>query len=132
MGHNLRKKEDLKDDCRSISPLIEIELISDQELLNKPPNKKFRTKVVTQNGLFPIWYEQTITSAEFHVSNIEYSFIRFAVIELDIIKSDILIAQATFPVSCLRKGTQSLVFKSNLSFYFYLRYSFGSLKRCLK
>ena len=34
----------------------------------------------------------------------ETAFLRFSVIELDLIGSDILLAQATFPVSCIRKG----------------------------
>ena len=103
-GHNVPKKEDSKESCRSISPIIEIELISDYDLSNGQTSKKYRTKEVKQNALFPIWYQNTISSAEFCVSNIHYAFLRFSVIELDLLGSDSQLAQATFPISCLRKG----------------------------
>ena len=76
--------------------------------------KLFRTKESKQNGLFPIWYNATRKESEivaiFECTNIEYTFVRFAVYELDLIGSDILLAQATFPVSCLRQG-MILIFK---------------------
>jgi phosphatidylinositol phospholipase C, gamma-1 len=111
LGHNLPKREDVKDDCKAISPLIEIELISSFE----SERKVFRTKESKQNGLFPIWYDTSRNESEivavFEVSNLEYTFLRFSVIELDLVGSDILLAQASFPVTCLRPGMIYIKYK---------------------
>ena len=84
--------------------MIEIELVSNCE----SERKVFRTKESKQNGLFPIWYDASRKQSEilavFECQSLEYIFVRFSVIELDIIGSDVLLAQATFPVSCLRQG----------------------------
>lgn len=81
-------------------------MINEFKASNK--EKVFRTRESKQNGLFPIWYDTGLKKSEitaiFEVSNVECSFVRFSVIELDLIRSDTLLAQATFPVSLLRQG----------------------------
>jgi hypothetical protein len=78
-------------------------LISDYDLLNKDSEKKVRTKPSIRNGLFPIWFKNTIC-AKFEITNAECAFLSFSVFESDVIGSSVLLAQANFPVSCLRPG----------------------------
>lgn len=60
--------------------------------------------MVKSNGLFPVWNKDT-EKAIFELINIECALLRFSIFEKnDVIGSDLLLAQATFPISCLRKG----------------------------
>lgn len=53
------------------------------------------------NGLCPIWSNETFT---FHVTYPEISLIRFVVHHQDNFDESSLVGQATFPISCIRKG----------------------------
>lgn len=64
----------------------------------------FTTKVVEDNGFYPVWNETFC--CEIH--NPDVAIISFQVDEKDVGKKDDKVAQSSIPFSCLRKGVRSV------------------------
>lgn len=54
------------------------------------------------NGLKPTWPRKPF---RFTVCNPSFAFLRFVVYEIDMFNDQNFLAQATFPINCLKTGT---------------------------
>ena len=115
-----------------VSPYVEIELINSHlDTVNIKQTTKTVSKLLiidelftyhlknktivsaADNGFNPVWDEPF----EFYVPRPSLSFLRFAVYEVDMFSDANLIAQATYPVSCIRRGYRSVPLKNGFSEY---------------
>ncbi|KAG8437471.1 hypothetical protein GDO86_008246 [Hymenochirus boettgeri] len=83
-------------------PFVEVEVCGGEY-----DNYKFRTSVVNDNGLNPIW-SSVPQQPEFQIHEPELAFLRFAVYEEDMFSDPNFLAQCTIPVKCLRTGYRSV------------------------
>jgi phosphatidylinositol phospholipase C, gamma-1 len=72
-----------------------------------------RCIISADNGFNPVWEE----TFEFFVAFPSLALLRFAVYDIDMFGDANLIAQATYPVSCLRRGYRSVPLKNGYSEY---------------
>ncbi|XP_030379988.1 1-phosphatidylinositol 4,5-bisphosphate phosphodiesterase gamma-1-like [Scaptodrosophila lebanonensis] len=71
---------------------------------------KYRTKV-NENGFHPIWNE----SCEFIVRNPQLALLRFEVQDEDMFAETHFIAQACYPLNCVRQGYRSVILRNKFS-----------------
>ncbi|KAH8418954.1 hypothetical protein KR222_009605 [Zaprionus bogoriensis] len=71
---------------------------------------KYRTKV-NENGFNPIWNEPF----EFTVHNPQFALLRFEVQDEDMFAETHFIAQACYPLSCVRQGYRSIILRNKFS-----------------
>ncbi|RWS24632.1 1-phosphatidylinositol 4:5-bisphosphate phosphodiesterase gamma-1-like protein, partial [Leptotrombidium deliense] len=90
-----------------VSPVVEIEIIG----LNCD-NYKFKSKKIDENGLNPVWME---SFPEITVECPELAFIRFVVNSEDLFGDASFVAQATYPLNCLRNGFRSVSLRNTFS-----------------
>ncbi|KAL0158942.1 hypothetical protein M9458_047018, partial [Cirrhinus mrigala] len=77
-----------------VCPLIEIEVCGAEY-----DNAKQRTDSEADNGLNPTWPRKPF---RFTVCNPSFAFLRFVVYEIDMFNDQNFLAQATFPINCLK------------------------------
>ncbi|KRX53148.1 1-phosphatidylinositol 4,5-bisphosphate phosphodiesterase gamma-1 [Trichinella sp. T9] len=98
-----------KDRCKGIvSPVVEVEIVG------LPFDcQAYRTSVISCDGLHPIWNEHF----EFNVKCPEAALLRFYVEDGDLVypSGEPVIAQATFPLNCIRTGYRSVNLKNEYS-----------------
>uniref|UniRef100_A0A673HM33 Phosphoinositide phospholipase C n=1 Tax=Sinocyclocheilus rhinocerous TaxID=307959 RepID=A0A673HM33_9TELE len=90
-----------------VCPLIEIEVCGAEY-----DNAKQRTDSEADNGLNPTWPRKPF---RFTVCNPSFAFLRFVVYEIDMFNDQNFLAQATFPISCLKTGYRSVPLKNSYS-----------------
>uniref|UniRef100_A0A4W4FQ08 1-phosphatidylinositol 4,5-bisphosphate phosphodiesterase gamma n=1 Tax=Electrophorus electricus TaxID=8005 RepID=A0A4W4FQ08_ELEEL len=90
-----------------VCPLIEIEVCGAEY-----DNAKQKTDSEADNGLNPTWPRK---SFRFTVCNPMFAFLRFVVYEIDMFNDQNFLAQATFPISCLKTGLRSVPLKNSYS-----------------
>ncbi|KAF2364293.1 C2 domain [Trinorchestia longiramus] len=90
-----------------ITPTVEVEVVG----CDYEANTRFTTTNNANNGLCPSWSE------EFHIRilNPTFALLRFVVYEEEVFTEQLPIAQATFPLTCLRTGYRSVPLKNNFS-----------------
>ncbi|GFW13447.1 1-phosphatidylinositol 4,5-bisphosphate phosphodiesterase gamma-1 [Trichonephila clavipes] len=89
-----------------VSPFVEAELVgADYDCY------RFKTSTKEDNGLNPVWKE----SFRWTVYNPELSLIRFVIQCEDMFGDPNLLAQATYPITCLRTGYRSITLKNEFS-----------------
>lgn len=94
-----------------VSPLVEVEVIgADYDYF------KAKTNTIRDNGLNPVWNESFV----FEINNPDLAFLRFVVNDEDVFSDEKFLAQACFPVRCLRQGKKSSLTQVNYYFYFHL------------
>ncbi|KAH8303730.1 hypothetical protein KR018_008971 [Drosophila ironensis] len=71
---------------------------------------KYRTKV-NENGFNPVWNE----ACEFSVRNPQFAILRFEVQDEDMFAETHFIAQACYPLTCVRQGYRSVVLRNKFS-----------------
>jgi phosphatidylinositol phospholipase C gamma-1 len=72
---------------------------------------KFMTKTIPDNGLNPVWNESFVFDIEYP----DLAFVRFVVNEEDSFGDPNFLAQATYPVKCLRLGYRSVTLRNEFS-----------------
>lgn len=90
-----------------VCPLIEIEVCGAEY-----DNAKQRTDSEADNGLNPTWTRKLF---RFTVCNPSFAFLRFVVYEIDMFSDQNFLAQATFPINCLKTGYRSVPLKNSYS-----------------
>ncbi|KAA0187849.1 hypothetical protein HAZT_HAZT008848 [Hyalella azteca] len=90
-----------------ITPIVEVEVIG----CEYETNTRFTTVNNVSNGLCPSWNEVF----QFRVMNPSLALLRFVVYEEEVFSEQMQIAQATFPITCLRTGYRSVPLKNNFS-----------------
>uniref|UniRef100_A0A671MI45 1-phosphatidylinositol 4,5-bisphosphate phosphodiesterase gamma n=1 Tax=Sinocyclocheilus anshuiensis TaxID=1608454 RepID=A0A671MI45_9TELE len=90
-----------------VCPLIEIEVCGAEY-----DNAKQRTDSEADNGLNPTWPRKPF---RFTVCNPSFAFLRFVVYEIDMFNDQNFLAQATFPINCLKTGYRSVPLKNSYS-----------------
>uniref|UniRef100_A0A672T3E4 1-phosphatidylinositol 4,5-bisphosphate phosphodiesterase gamma n=1 Tax=Sinocyclocheilus grahami TaxID=75366 RepID=A0A672T3E4_SINGR len=90
-----------------VCPLIEIEVCGAEY-----DNAKQRTDSEADNGLKPTWPRKPF---RFTVCNPSFAFLRFVVYEIDMFNDQNFLAQATFPINCLKTGYRSVPLKNSYS-----------------
>ncbi|KAH0619519.1 hypothetical protein JD844_000203 [Phrynosoma platyrhinos] len=94
---------------RSIAcPFVEVEVCGAEY-----DNNKFKTTVVNDNGLNPVWMSQEQVKFEIYDPNL--AFLRFVVYEEDMFSDPNFLAHATFPIKGLRSGFRSVPLKNGYS-----------------
>ncbi|XP_078274874.1 1-phosphatidylinositol 4,5-bisphosphate phosphodiesterase gamma-1 isoform X2 [Rhinoraja longicauda] len=73
-------------------------------------NCKYKTEIVAVNGLNPTWSAKPFI---IHITNPEFSFLRFVVYEEDVFSDQNFLAEATIPVKAIRAGYRSVPLKNN-------------------
>ena len=66
-------------------------------------------KVIGFNGFNPVWAER---SFEFDIYRKEIALLRFVVVDIDTFFDQKFLAQAVFPVNCIRSGLRSVPLKT--------------------
>ncbi|CAG9767976.1 unnamed protein product [Ceutorhynchus assimilis] len=98
--------------CRSkkgiASPFVEIEIIG----APFDSGIKQTTKRIMDNGFSPKWNDE---HCEFIVHNPHFALIRFAVQNEDVFGEPNFIGQATYPLTCIKKGYRSVWLKNAFS-----------------
>ncbi|GBM65179.1 1-phosphatidylinositol 4,5-bisphosphate phosphodiesterase gamma-1 [Araneus ventricosus] len=89
-----------------VSPFIEVELVGAEY-----DCYHFRTSTKVDNGLNPVWKE----SFRWTVYNPELAIIRFVVQHEDMFGDPDFLAQAAYPITCLRTGYRSISLKNEFS-----------------
>uniref|UniRef100_A0A8C5X179 Phosphoinositide phospholipase C n=1 Tax=Malurus cyaneus samueli TaxID=2593467 RepID=A0A8C5X179_9PASS len=95
---------------RSIAcPFIEVEICGAEY-----DNNKFKTTVVNDNGLNPIWapYAEQV---KFEIYDPNLAFLRFVVYEEDMFSDPNFLAHATFPIKGIKSGFRSVPLKNGYS-----------------
>nr|DBA16852.1 TPA: hypothetical protein GDO54_002381 [Pyxicephalus adspersus] len=87
-------------------PFVEMEVCGGEY-----DNNKFRTSVVNDNGLNPVW-TSVQQQAMFEIREPNLAFLRFAVYEEDMFSDPNFLAQNTFPVKGLKTGYRSIPLKN--------------------
>uniref|UniRef100_A0A8B9JSN5 1-phosphatidylinositol 4,5-bisphosphate phosphodiesterase gamma n=1 Tax=Astyanax mexicanus TaxID=7994 RepID=A0A8B9JSN5_ASTMX len=90
-----------------VCPLIEIEVCGAEYDCAKQ-----KTDSEADNGLNPIWPRKPF---RFNVCNPSFAFLRFVVYEIDMFNDQNFLAQATFPINCLKTGYRSVPLKNSYS-----------------
>uniref|UniRef100_A0A1W7REV2 1-phosphatidylinositol 4,5-bisphosphate phosphodiesterase gamma n=1 Tax=Agkistrodon contortrix contortrix TaxID=8713 RepID=A0A1W7REV2_AGKCO len=94
---------------RSIAcPFVEVEICGAEY-----DNNKFKTTVVNDNGLNPVWALQEQVKFEIYDPNI--AFLRFVVYEEDMFSDPNFLAHATFPIKGVKPGYRSVPLKNGYS-----------------
>lgn len=91
---------------KSNNPLVMVELVG----ASFDSGIKHRTKV-NENGYNPTWNE----ICEFSVRNPHYALLRFEVQDEDMFAETHFIAQAVYPVNCIRTGYRSVTLRNKFS-----------------
>ncbi|XP_066996227.2 1-phosphatidylinositol 4,5-bisphosphate phosphodiesterase gamma-1 [Anabrus simplex] len=84
----------------TVSPFVEVEVVGAEF----DSGLKLTTKTVSDNGFNPFWNE----ICEFEVCNPYFALLRFVIQDVDMFGDANFIAQATYPVLCLRTGYRSI------------------------
>ncbi|XP_058702267.1 1-phosphatidylinositol 4,5-bisphosphate phosphodiesterase gamma-2 isoform X1 [Poecile atricapillus] len=95
---------------RSIAcPFVEVEICGAEY-----DNNKFKTTVVNDNGLNPIWapYAEQV---KFEIYDPNLAFLRFVVYEEDMFSDPNFLAHATFPIKGIKSGFRSVPLKNGYS-----------------
>ncbi|PIN97232.1 hypothetical protein AB205_0195250, partial [Aquarana catesbeiana] len=87
-------------------PFVELEVCGGEY-----DNNKFRTSVVNDNGLNPVW-TSVQQQAMFEIREPNLAFLRFAVYEEDMFSDPNFLAQNTFPIRGLKTGYRSVPLKN--------------------
>lgn len=87
-------------------PFVELEICGGEY-----DNNKFRTSVVNDNGLNPVW-TSVQQQALFEIQEPNLAFLRFAVYEEDMFSDPNFLAQNTFPIKGLKTGYRSVPLKN--------------------
>ncbi|XP_054856384.1 1-phosphatidylinositol 4,5-bisphosphate phosphodiesterase gamma-2 [Eublepharis macularius] len=94
---------------RSIAcPFVEVEICGAEY-----DNNKFKTTVVNDNGLNPVWAFQEQVKFEIYDSSL--AFLRFVVYEEDMFSDPNFLAHATFPIKGIKSGFRSVPLKNGYS-----------------
>ncbi|XP_011845507.1 PREDICTED: 1-phosphatidylinositol 4,5-bisphosphate phosphodiesterase gamma-2 [Mandrillus leucophaeus] len=95
---------------RSIAcPFVEVEICgADYD------NNKFKTTVVNDNGLSPIW-APTQEKVTFEIYDPNLAFLRFVVYEEDMFSDPNFLAHATYPIKAIKSGFRSVPLKNGYS-----------------
>ncbi|XP_067854198.1 1-phosphatidylinositol 4,5-bisphosphate phosphodiesterase gamma-2-like [Heptranchias perlo] len=94
-----------------VCPFVEVELCGTEN-----ENKKFKTVVINDNGLNPVWSGATEeASEEFFIQDPSLAFLRFVVFEEDMFSDPNFLAHATFPVKGIKTGFRSVPLKNGYS-----------------
>ncbi|KAM4614356.1 1-phosphatidylinositol 4,5-bisphosphate phosphodiesterase gamma-2 isoform 1-T2 [Discoglossus pictus] len=90
-------------------PFVEVEICGGES-----DNNKFKTSVVNDNGLNPVWtpFQQNVA---FDIHKPELAFLRFVMYEEDMFSDPNFLAQATFPIKGLKTGFRSVPLKNGYS-----------------
>ncbi|XP_017062298.1 1-phosphatidylinositol 4,5-bisphosphate phosphodiesterase gamma-1 [Drosophila ficusphila] len=91
---------------KSNNPQIVVEIVG----ASYDTGVKYRTKV-NENGFNPVWNE----SCEFTVHNPHFAILRFEVQDEDMFAETHFIAQACYPLKCVRQGYRSVILKNKFS-----------------
>ncbi|KAH8238755.1 hypothetical protein KR026_002527 [Drosophila bipectinata] len=91
---------------RSNNPQIVVEVVG----ASFDSGVKYRTKV-NENGFNPVWNE----TCEFIVRNPHFAILRFEVQDEDMFAETHFIAQACYPLTCVRQGYRSVVLRNKFS-----------------
>ncbi|XP_053305358.1 1-phosphatidylinositol 4,5-bisphosphate phosphodiesterase gamma-2 [Spea bombifrons] len=89
-------------------PFVEVEICGGEY-----DNSKFKTIVVDDNGLNPVW--PIIQQAVFEIHEPNLAFLRFAVYEEDMFSDPNFLAQYTVPIKGIRTGYRSVPLKNGYS-----------------
>ena len=87
-----------------IDPYVKVSVF-DVKNGDKEVSATFSTCVVYNNGFFPIWNEEKVT---FTVENWTVAMLQLTIYDKDVGTKDDLVATASIPISCLRKGLRSV------------------------
>ncbi|XP_069595268.1 1-phosphatidylinositol 4,5-bisphosphate phosphodiesterase gamma-2 isoform X1 [Ranitomeya imitator] len=87
-------------------PFVEVEICGGEY-----DNNKFRTSVVNDNGLNPVW-TAIQQQALFEIHEPDLAFLRFVVYEEDMFSDPNFLAQSTFPLIGLKTGYRSVPLKN--------------------
>ncbi|XP_042187658.1 1-phosphatidylinositol 4,5-bisphosphate phosphodiesterase gamma-1-like [Callorhinchus milii] len=90
-----------------VCPFVEVEVCGAEY-----DNSKFKTEVVADNGLAPVWLCKQLV---FDISNPTFTFLRFSVYDEDMFSDPNFLAQATYPVTGLKTGYRSVPLKNSYS-----------------
>lgn len=91
---------------KSNNPLVVVEIIG----ASFDSGIKHKTKV-NENGYNPVWNE----ICEFSVRNPHFALLRFEVQDEDMFAETHFIAQAVYPVNCIRTGYRSVILRNKFS-----------------
>ncbi|XP_036607097.1 1-phosphatidylinositol 4,5-bisphosphate phosphodiesterase gamma-2 [Trichosurus vulpecula] len=95
---------------RSIAcPFIEVEICGTEY-----DNNKFKTTVVNDNGLSPVW-ASTQEKVTFEIYDPNLAFLRFVVYEEDMFSDPNFLAHATYPIKGIKSGFRSVPLKNGYS-----------------
>lgn len=95
---------------RSIAcPFVEVEICGAEY-----DNSKFKTTVVNDNGLSPVW-ASTQEKVTFEIYDPNLAFLRFVVYEEDIFSDPNFLAHATYPIKGIKSGFRSVPLKNGYS-----------------
>uniref|UniRef100_A0A2I3HJB2 1-phosphatidylinositol 4,5-bisphosphate phosphodiesterase gamma n=1 Tax=Nomascus leucogenys TaxID=61853 RepID=A0A2I3HJB2_NOMLE len=95
---------------RSIAcPFVEVEICGAEY-----DNNKFKTTVVNDNGLSPIW-APTQEKVTFEIYDPNLAFLRFVVYEEDMFSDPNFLAHATYPIKAIKSGFRSVPLKNGYS-----------------
>uniref|UniRef100_A0A8C2UJ26 Phosphoinositide phospholipase C n=1 Tax=Chinchilla lanigera TaxID=34839 RepID=A0A8C2UJ26_CHILA len=95
---------------RSIAcPFVEVEICGAEY-----DNNKFKTTVVNDNGLSPVW-ASTQEKVTFEIYDPNLAFLRFVVYEEDIFSDPNFLAHATYPIKGIKSGFRSVPLKNGYS-----------------
>ncbi|XP_032876257.1 1-phosphatidylinositol 4,5-bisphosphate phosphodiesterase gamma-1-like isoform X2 [Amblyraja radiata] len=90
-----------------VCPFVELEVCGAEY-----DNSKYKTEVVADNGLNPVWlFKQFV----FDVNNPSFAFLKFIVYDEDMFSDPNFLAQATYPVTGLKTGYRSVPLKNSYS-----------------
>ncbi|XP_038662281.1 1-phosphatidylinositol 4,5-bisphosphate phosphodiesterase gamma-2 [Scyliorhinus canicula] len=91
-----------------VCPFVEVELCGAEN-----ENKKFKTVVINDNGLNPVWSGGVEdASEEFVIQDPSLAFLRFVVYEEDMFSDPNFLAHATFPIKGIKTGYRSVPLKN--------------------
>ncbi|XP_012868155.1 PREDICTED: 1-phosphatidylinositol 4,5-bisphosphate phosphodiesterase gamma-2 [Dipodomys ordii] len=95
---------------RSIAcPFVEVEICGAEY-----DNNKFKTTVVNDNGLSPVW-APTQEKVTFEIYDPSLAFLRFVVYEEDMFSDPNFLAHATYPIKGIKSGFRSVPLKNGYS-----------------
>ncbi|KAJ7426461.1 1-phosphatidylinositol 4,5-bisphosphate phosphodiesterase gamma-2 isoform X1 [Willisornis vidua] len=95
---------------RSIAcPFVEVEICGAEY-----DNNKFKTTVVNDNGLNPVW-APCAEQVKFEIYDPNLAFLRFVVYEEDMFSDPNFLAHATFPIKGIKSGFRSVPLKNGYS-----------------
>ncbi|EMP36224.1 1-phosphatidylinositol-4,5-bisphosphate phosphodiesterase gamma-2 [Chelonia mydas] len=95
---------------RSIAcPFVEVEICGAE-----CDNSKFKTTVVNDNGLNPVWVPCP-EQVKFEIYDPNLAFLRFVVYEEDMFSDPNFLAHATFPIKGIKSGFRSVPLKNGYS-----------------